>query len=100
MEKHHKFSVWYVLIAVWVVLILHNLIVQMFAIQRLPYSEFVKALQDGRVLEVAITQDRIQGKLKVAENGQEVEKAFTTVRVDPELSELLEKYIVRFKAVV
>jgi cell division protease FtsH len=100
MEKHHKFSVWYVLIAVWVVLILHNLIVQMFAIQRLPYSEFVKALQDGRVLEVAITQDRIQGKLKVAENGQEVEKAFTTVRVDPELSELLEKYNVSFKGVV
>ncbi len=100
MEKHHKFSVWYVLIAVWIVLILHNLIVQMFAIQRLPYSEFVKALQAGRIVEVAITQDRIQGKFKVAENGQEVEKAFTTVRVDPELSQLLEKYNVTFKGVV
>jgi len=99
-EKQHKFSIWYVLVAVWVVLVLHNLIVQMFAIQRLPYSEFVKALEAGRVSEVAITQDRIQGKLKVAENGQEVEQTFSTVRVDPNLSELLEKYNVTFKGVI
>ena len=71
MEKHHKFSVWYVLIAVWIVLILHNLIVQMFAVERVPYSDFVKALQAGKVLELAITQDRIQGKMKVADNGHD-----------------------------
>ncbi len=100
MEKHHKFSMWYVLIAIWIVLILHNLIVQMFAIEHLPYSEFVKALQEGRVVEVAVTQDRIQGKFKETKNGQEVEKPFTTVRVDPQLSELLEKYNVTFKGVI
>jgi cell division protease FtsH len=100
MEKHYKFSVWYVLIAVWIVLILQNLIVQMFAIERVPYSEFVKALQEGRVTEVAVTQDRLQGKIKVSENGHEVEKTFTTVRVDSALSELLEKYHVTFKGVI
>ncbi len=100
MEKHHKFSIWYVLIAVWIVLILHNLIVQMFAVERLPYSEFVKALHEGRVVEVAITEDRIQGKVKVIQDGQEVEKVFSTVRVDPDLSGLLEKYNVTFKGVV
>jgi len=100
MEKHHKFSIWYVLIAIWVVFILHNLIGQMFAVERIPYSGFVKALQEGRVVEVAVTQDRIQGKMKFTQEGQEVEKAFSTVRVDPELSELLEKYDVTFKGVV
>jgi len=99
MEKHHKFSIWYVLIAIWIVFILHNLLSQMFAIERVPYSEFVKALQDGKVIEVAVAQDRIQGKMKVSQDGQEVEKAFSTVRVDPELSELLEKYNVTFKGV-
>jgi cell division protease FtsH len=99
MEKHHKFSIWYVLIAIWIVFILHNLLSQMFAIQRIPYSEFVKALQDGKVMEVAVAQDRIQGKMKVSQDGQEVEKVFSTVRVDPELSELLEKYNVIFKGV-
>jgi len=72
----------------------------MFAIEHIPYSEFVKALQGGKVMEVAITQDRIQGKMKVSQDGQEAEKAFSTVRVDPELSELLEKYNVTFKEVV
>ncbi|UCG81578.1 MAG: ATP-dependent metallopeptidase FtsH/Yme1/Tma family protein, partial [Desulfobacterales bacterium] len=78
MEKHHRFSIWYVLIAVWIVLILHNLIVQMFSVKHIPYSEFVKTLEAGRIVEVAITQDRIQGKMKVIDNGQERETAFTT----------------------
>jgi cell division protease FtsH len=99
MEKHHKFSIWYVLIAVWIVLILQNMISHMFAIERIPYSDFVKALQDQRVLEVAITQDRIQGKMKMTQDGQEVEKAFTTVRVDQDLSQMLEKYNVTFKGI-
>jgi cell division protease FtsH len=100
MEKHHKFSIWYVLIAIWIVFILHNMLSQMFAIEHIPYSEFVKALQNEKVIEVAVAQDRIQGKMKVSQNGQEVEKTFTTVRVDPKLSELLEKYNVTFKGVV
>jgi cell division protease FtsH len=100
MEKHHRFSIWYVLVAVWVVLILHNLIVQMFAIERIPYSRFIKALQEGKIIEVSITEDRIQGKMKVAGNGQEEEKAFSTVRVDKDVSELLEKHNVTFKGVV
>ncbi|MFO8165688.1 MAG: ATP-dependent zinc metalloprotease FtsH [Thermodesulfobacteriota bacterium] len=99
MEKQHKFSIWYVLIAIWIVIILHNLLNQMFAIERIPYSEFVNALQNEKVIEVAVTQDRIQGKMKTLKDGQEAEKAFSTVRVDPEVSELLEKYNVTFKGV-
>ena len=100
MEKHHRFSIWYVLIAVWVMLILHNMIVQIFAVERIPYSQFIKALEAGKIVEVAITENRIQGKMKVTEKGHEQEKAFTTVRVDKDLSELLEKYHVTFKGVV
>jgi cell division protease FtsH len=100
MEKHHRFSIWYVLIAIWLVLILHNIIVQFFAVERLSYSAFAKALQEGRVVEVAVTQDRIQGKLKTVKDGQNVEQVFTTVRVDRELSELLEKHNVEFKGVI
>jgi cell division protease FtsH len=100
MEKHHKFSIWYVLIAVWAVLILQNAISQKFRVQQVPYSEFVKSLQDGKVIEVAIAQDRIQGKMRATKDGQEVEKAFSTVRVDPNLSQMLEKYNVTFSGVV
>lgn len=100
MEKQYRFSIWYVLIAVWIVLILQNWIVQMFAVERIPYSEFIKALDAGKVVEVAITQDRLQGRMKVIENGQEKNKAFTTVRVDKDLSELLEQHNVTFKGVI
>jgi cell division protease FtsH len=89
-----------VLIAVWVVLILHNLIVQLFSVERIPYSKFVKALQAGKVVEIAITQDRIRGKMNVNNGDHEEDKAFSTVRVDPNLSQLLEKYNVTFRGVV
>jgi cell division protease FtsH len=99
MEKHHKFSIWYVLIAIWIVLILQHAIAERFAVKQVPYSEFMQALNAGRVIEVAITQDRIQGKMKFTEDGREVERAFSTVRVDPDLSQILEKYNVTFKGV-
>jgi len=99
MEKHHKFSIWYVLIAIWVVLIVHDVMVNMFAIEHIPYSDFIKALEQGKVSEIAITSDRIQGKIKTTQDGNQVEKMFTTVRVDQNLSQLLEKYNVTFKGV-
>ena len=71
MEKHHKFSIWYVLIAIWIVLILQHSIAQTFRVQQISYSDFLKGLQDGRVTEVAVTQDRIQGKIKAMEDGRE-----------------------------
>lgn len=100
MEKHHKFSIWYVLFAVWIALILQNMIVHFFSVERVPYSEFIKALEAGKVMEVAVMQDRLQGKMKVKKDGQEMEKVFSTVRVDADLSELLEKYNVSFKGVM
>ncbi|MCX8012271.1 MAG: ATP-dependent metallopeptidase FtsH/Yme1/Tma family protein, partial [Desulfobacterota bacterium] len=94
MEKHHKFSIWYVLIAIWIVLILHEVIVNMLAIEHIPYSEFIKALEQGKIIEVSVSSDRIEGKMKItAKDGRETEKMFTTVRVDQGLSELLEKYL-------
>jgi|GEM_PF-2289042 len=31
MEKHHKFSIWYILLGIWGILILHNFIFSAFA---------------------------------------------------------------------
>lgn len=101
MEKHHKFSIWYVLIAIWIVLLLHEVIVSMLAVEHIPYSEFIKALEAGKIIEVAVSSDRIEGKMKViTKDGRETEKMFTTVRVDQSLSELLEKHNVTFKGVI
>ncbi len=95
MEKHHKFSVWYVLLGVWAVLILHNLLFSMFAIETIAYSEFLDLVRKGKIAEVAITQNQIQGKTASAQDSEGT--LFRTVRVDPEISELLAKNNITFK---
>ena len=97
MEKHHKFSIWYVLLGIWAVLILHNLLVSSLSVRTIPYSEFLELLKQGKVAEVAITSNQIQGKMKAEGGGLEAGAFFRTVRVDPDLSNILEDYNVTFK---
>ncbi|MGO9145966.1 MAG: ATP-dependent zinc metalloprotease FtsH [Desulfomonilia bacterium] len=94
MEKQHKFSVFYILIGVWVVLIIQSYIASMFAVKTIPYSQFMMLLKTGKVTEIAVSQDKIQGKMKDSQGKAE---EFKTVRVDPELSKTLEQYGVTFK---
>ncbi len=97
MEKHHKFSIWYVLLAIWFVLIIQNYLGSAFAIKTIPYSEFLKLLKENKVIEVAIGANQIQGKIKDGEGPKPKETLFKTVRVDPDTSKLLEQYNVDFK---
>jgi len=97
MEKHQKFSMWYVLLGVWVVLIIQNMLFSALSVQVIPYSEFLKALNENRVAEVAITANQIQGRLKPTADSKEQGQAFRTIRVDQDLSELLAGHSVIFK---
>jgi len=97
MQKHHKFSIWYVLLGIWAVLIVHNLLVSAFAIKTIPYSEFLSLLKEGKIIEVAIRANQIQGKIKGGDNNASKETMFRTVRVDSETSKLMEQYNVPFK---
>ena len=56
-------------------------------IETVPYSEFEQLVDQGKVSEVAIGSDTIQGKLK--EKLQNGKTAFITARVDPALAEKL-----------
>jgi len=94
MEKHHKFSLWYVLIGIWIVLIIQSYISALLAIQVIPYSQFLSLLKSGKITEIAVSANQIQGKMKT--DSGEI-KSFRTIRVDQELSTMLEKYPVVFK---
>ncbi len=100
MEKHHKFSIWYVVLGIWVVLLLQNYLAASLAIRTIPYSEFLKALRENKVAEVAITAGEIHGKMIPDKPGTGKGERFKTVRVDPEISKLLEQYNVTFKGEV
>jgi len=100
MDKKHKFSIWYVFLGIWGVLILHNLMVSTFAVKTIPYSEFLQLLKDDQVAEVAISTNQIQGKTKTGDGPAASEYYFRTVRVDPDTSKLLAAYDVTFKGEV
>jgi cell division protease FtsH len=99
MKKEHKFSLFYILLAVWAVLLIQSYLASMMSSQVIPYSQFLKLLKDGKVSEVAITANRIEGKMKV-EGKPGDPQPFRTNRVDADLSELLDKYQVTFKGEV
>jgi cell division protease FtsH len=98
-EQHHKVSIWYFIIGVWIVLIVQSYIASTYAIKTIPYSQFVQKLKEGNIVEVSITEKRIQGLMK-AESSSEEESWFRTVRVDPGTSELLDKYHVNYSATI
>ncbi|MBU2550137.1 MAG: ATP-dependent zinc metalloprotease FtsH [Proteobacteria bacterium] len=99
MNKQTKFSIWYIILAFWAIMLIQNVITQAYKVQHLPYSDFLAALDSGRIVELAITQNRIQGKMKTPEGGDKLQE-FTTVRVDPELSDKLEKHNIKFTGVI
>ena len=97
MKKHHKFSIWYVLLGIWFVIILQNYIASTYAVPTIPYSQFIALLQQGKVGEVAISSNQIQGKYRPPYTGPQGAAEFKTVRVDPNLSAVLQNYRVVFK---
>jgi cell division protease FtsH len=99
MKKEHKFSLFYILLAVWAVLLIQSYLASMMSSQVIPYSQFLKLLKEGKVSEVAISANRIEGKMKVEGKPGETQP-FRTNRVDQDLSELLDKYQVTFKGEV
>lgn len=99
LEKHQKISIWYFLVAIWIVLILQNYLASTYAVKTIPYSQFVQKLKEGKIVEVSITEKHIQGLMK-PESSAEKEIHFRTVRVAPETSELLDKYHVNYSATI
>lgn len=96
MQKQFKFSLWYVVLGIWVVLIVQNYIASMYAAQIIPYSQFLNLLKAGKVTEIAVSANQLQGKMRV-DGTPEVFKPFKTIRVDPDLAKVLEQYPVTFK---
>ena len=59
----------------------------------IPYSEFEKLLEDGKVKEVVVTDDALRGELTEAIDGK---TRFVTNRVDAELAQSLEGHGVEY----
>ena len=100
MNKKVSFSIWYVFLAIWAVILIHDFLLAMQKVEELPYSEFKTLVSKEQVDEVSVSGLTLSGKLKPKE-GEKDPKYFTSVRVeDPELVPELQRHGVRFTGVI
>ena len=93
MDKRVQFHIWYVIAAIFGVLILQQLWAESQQIAVIPYSEYLDDLNAGKVDDVKVSGDYIQGNYKQPQNGV---KQFVTTRVPPDIASQLQHYNVKF----
>ena len=64
METKTKFNIWYVILAIWGVFILHEIWVRATQIREIPYSQFQTYLAGTRIEDIRISSNYIHGTLK------------------------------------
>jgi cell division protease FtsH len=93
MDKKTTYHAWYWIAAFFGVLLLQQVWVATQKVDVIPYSEFQSDLKAGKVVEVRIGTNYLQG---IRKTGDTETRDFIATRVDPELAADLEKYHVKF----
>ena len=94
MDKKAQINFWYIIIAIFGILIIQSMYSQYTKVEPIPYSRFHELLDQGKIAEIAITQNHIYGSLK--EKGADGIKDFVTTRVESDLAEKLDKHNVTY----
>ncbi|MGH6673105.1 MAG: ATP-dependent zinc metalloprotease FtsH [Xanthobacteraceae bacterium] len=97
MEKKHLWHFWYFAAAIFGIIVLQQLWAGKEALQVIPYSGFLHDLKSGKIAQVRVSGDYIEGKWKQSVNGK---STFVTTRVPSDLAGQLSKYNVRFSGQV
>lgn len=75
----------------WLGFLLLNSLMSTAAVKTIPYSEFLRLAQEGKVSDIAVTDKIIQGSMLTDTASSEQGDRFQTVRVDPDLSGVLDQ---------
>ena len=97
MEKKHAWNIGYWMLAILAVLWAQSLWQSAVRVEPVPYSDFEKALADGKIDSVVIGEQTITGHLKTPEGRK---TALVATRVEPDVAAHLDKYNVRYSRVV
>jgi cell division protease FtsH len=95
LQQRPRFHFAYLLFALLGVILIHDAWVSMRQVERIPYSEFQKLVEEGRVSEVVVQGDVIRGEFKEAQDGK---TQFITNLVDANLAETLQAKDVVFSS--
>jgi cell division protease FtsH len=94
MTKQTRFNLWYALIAIFVAMMIHNAWTSYRQVAVIPYSQFQDLLAAGKVKEVGVSENYLEGSLKEPLPGGQTR--FATTRVDQEFAKELAKANVTF----
>jgi len=87
-KRKLHFTVWYIVAAMFGVLLFQQFWLAYTQVETIPYSQFEQLLKDGKIADVSVSADTVQGNLKAPlPDGK---KSFVTTRVDAELADKLE----------
>ncbi|WP_221134502.1 ATP-dependent zinc metalloprotease FtsH [Rhizobium lentis] len=89
MNSKTKFNIGYWVAAFFVLVAIQYLFATTTQVVGISYSQFEKDLRDGKVAEVAVSDNFIQGRYKEPQNGQAF---FLTTRVEPSLAQQLQSH--------
>ncbi len=93
-ETKKTFPFWLLILAVWSFFVIHGLWSDMRGIAKVPYSEFVTAVDKGHVTDLVITKDEVRGSIKQADK---TPQPFVTTRVeDPQMIQKLQAKGIKF----
>jgi cell division protease FtsH len=97
-DKKIHINFWYVIAAIFGMLLIQDLYLASTRLTPIPYSRFQTLLNEDKVAKIEIGQNYIRGSLKAAQpDGVE---DFITTRVDPELAQSLDKHGVVYSGIV
>ncbi len=93
MEKKTQINAWYLILAMFGILLLQDLWVQWREVEVVPYSEFQRLLKDGKLAEIVVTEEHIRGIFK--QPLPDGRKQFSTTRIETALAKDLAAYDVK-----
>jgi len=97
-KKETQYHTWYWIAAIAAVMVIQGIFASFTQIQTIPYSEFQDDLKAGKIAEVRVSGNYIQGKFK--EPDPKGYTDFITTRVDAPTAEELSKYNVKFAGAI
>jgi len=91
MKNDNKKNTLIIIGGLWLLFLLINSFLSNASVKTIPYSEFLRLAEEGKVSEVAVSDKIIQGRMLTDTSISEQGDRFQTVRVDPDLSGVLDK---------
>jgi cell division protease FtsH len=98
MKKETQYHTWYWLAAFLAVMVIQAVVASYTQIAQLPYSDFQDDLKAGKIAEVRVSGNYIQGKFTAPDKNGRTE--FITTRVDSQIAQELAKYNVKFAGAI